>query len=182
MIEGSAEERRHEDAYLYQAEKRGMDGTRNGWVSTGAPGRRGEARRESRSGSPVRGAGTGVPTGEGAAGKRWHRVDVPSLEEFVPTLPVTVVVPYYEAPEALELTLAALECQTYPRDLFEVVVVDDGSKIPLRHPGHTDLDVRVVHQEDLGFGLARARNTGARAASHGILIFLDCDMIRRRGR
>ena len=114
-------------------------------------------------------------------GNDWHRVDVPSLDEFVPALPVTVVVPYFEAPDALELTLAALECQTYPRDMFEVVVVDDGSRIPLRQPTYTDLDVKVVQQEDLGFGLARARNTGARAASHGILVFLDCDMTPEAG-
>ena len=110
-------------------------------------------------------------------GNDWRKVEVPPLEEFVPALPVTVVVPYYEAPEALALTLAALERQTYRRDLFEVVVVDDGSRIPLEQPKGTSLDVRVVHQEDRGFGLARARNTGASAASHDILVFLDCDML-----
>ena len=114
-------------------------------------------------------------------GNDWRRVVVGSVGGFVPVLPVSVVVPYFEAPEALGLTLAALECQSYPRDLFEVVVVDDGSAVPLEMPGCTDLDVRVVRQEDLGFGLARARNTGARAASYGILIFLDCDMLPEAG-
>lgn len=77
----------------------------------------------------------------------------------------------------MELTLAALEIQTYPRELFEVVIVDDGSRLPLTEPEHSPLDVRVVHQEDLGFGLARARNTGVRAASNDIIVFLDCDMV-----
>ena len=44
-------------------------------------------------------------------------------EAFVPELPVSVVVPYYAQPEELGRTLAALEGQTYPRELFEVVVV-----------------------------------------------------------
>ena len=114
-------------------------------------------------------------------GNDWRDVEIPPPEDFVPYLPITVVVPYYEAPEALALTLAALEGQTYPRDLFEVVVVDDGSRIPLEQPTGTPLDVRVVHQEDRGFGLARARNTGARAASHCILVFLDCDMMPEAG-
>ena len=35
----------------------------------------------------------------------------------------------------------------------------------------------MVHQEDLGFGLARARNNGAQSAEGDILIFLDCDMV-----
>ena len=110
-------------------------------------------------------------------GNDWRQVEVPPLASFRPRLPVSVVVPYYEAPEALGLTLAALEGQTYPRELFEVVVVDDGSKRPLPASLATTLDARVVHQEDRGFGLARARNTGARAARHDILVFLDCDMM-----
>ena len=102
-------------------------------------------------------------------------------EAFAPIRPATVVVPYFEAPRALSLTLAALEGQTYPRDLFEVVVVDDGSRVPLERPRPTPLDVRVVRQEYRGFGLARARNAGARAAAHDILLFLDGDMLPEAG-
>ena len=91
-----------------------------------------------------------------------------------------MVVPYFEAPGPLAALLAGLERQTYPRRLFEVVVVDDGSRIPLRQPA-TPLDVRIVRQKRRGFGLARARNNGARAASHDILVFLDNDMIPEAG-
>ena len=122
-----------------------------------------------------------APRPAAVRGNDWRGVDVAPIEEFTPVLGVSVVVPYYEAPEALELTLAALAGQTYPRDLFEVVVVDDGSKIPLERPEGTGLDLRVVHQEDLGFGLARARNTGAAAARRGVLVFLDCDMMPEAG-
>ena len=111
----------------------------------------------------------------------WRQVDVEPPEAFTPTLPVSVVVSYYDAPEALALTLAALEGQSYPRDLFEVVVVDDGSPTPLAPPRATPLDVRVVRQEDRGFGLARGRNAGARAAAHDILLFLDGDLLAESG-
>jgi GT2 family glycosyltransferase len=111
----------------------------------------------------------------------WRRLAPPSTDDFIPEVPVSVVVPYYEAPDALDLTLAALERQTYPCDLFEVIVVDDGSSVPLEPPVSSPLDVRVIHQEDLGFGLARARNNGARAARHPILVFLDCDMLPEAG-
>ena len=114
-------------------------------------------------------------------GNEWTSLAVEPPETFRPTLPVSVVVTYYEAPEALELTLAALEGQDYPPELFEIVIVDDGSRPPLEAPAASPLSIRVVHQEDLGFGLARARNTGARAASHGILVFLDCDMMPEAG-
>ncbi len=110
-------------------------------------------------------------------GNNWRELAVAPADRFEPELPVSVVVAYYEAPEALELTLAALERQTYPQELFEVVVVDDGSRTPLALPAGSPLQVRVLYQEDRGFGLARARNTGARAASSEILVFLDCDMM-----
>ena len=115
-------------------------------------------------------------------GNDWRSLGVAPLDVFEPLLPVTVVVPYYEAPDALALTLAGLERQTYPSDLFEVIVVDDGSDPPLDLAvldlgAPNPLSLRVVHQEDLGFGLARARNNGARAAQGDVLVFLDCDMV-----
>ena len=107
----------------------------------------------------------------------WRQIDVAPLEAFRPVRPASVIVPYHEAPQELARTLAALERQTYPRDLFEVVIVDDGSRTPLERPRSTPLDVRVVHQERRGFGLARARNAGAAAATHDVLVFLDQDML-----
>ena len=100
---------------------------------------------------------------------------------FTPELPASVVVPYYAQSGELGRTLAALEGQTYPRELFEVVVVDYGSPELLARPRSTPLDVKVVRQEDLGFGLARARNTGVRAAAHDVLLFLDADVLPEAG-
>ena len=111
----------------------------------------------------------------------WPRIPVAAPDALTPALPVSVIVSYYEAPEALARTLAALETQDWPRDLFEVVIVDDGSRVPLEQPAPTPLDVRVVRQEHRGFGAARARNTGVRAAAHDILLFLDGDMLPEAG-
>ena len=122
-----------------------------------------------------------TPAPADVRGNEWTSLAVEPRQEFRPALPVSVIVTYYEAPAALELTLAALEGQDYPRELFEVMIVDDGSCPPLEAPSHSPLPIRVIHQEDRGFGLARARNTGARAAAHGILVFLDCDMMPEAG-
>ena len=112
----------------------------------------------------------------------WREVEVPTPDTFLPTLPVSVIVPSYQtSTETLARTLAALECQVYPRDLFEVVIVDDGSDPPVERPPVSSIDVRVVRQERRGFGIARARNTGARAAAHPILLFLDSDMLPEAG-
>ena len=102
---------------------------------------------------------------------------MPPSETFLPSIPVSIIVPYYERPEKLSRTLASLERQTYPRDLFEVVVVDDGSRTALERPKHSLLNIKVVHQDDRGYGVARARNNGVREASHDILLMLDCDVL-----
>lgn len=107
----------------------------------------------------------------------WRQLPVAPLESFVPVLPISVIIPYYQTPaETLARTLAGLERQTYPRSLFEVVIVDDGSEPPLQLP-ETPLSAKLVRQRRSGFGLARARNAGAQAASHGILLFLDSDIL-----
>ena len=107
----------------------------------------------------------------------WRQVNAPPLDMRAPP-PVSVIMPYYQVHStALPKTLAALERQTYPRDMFEVIIVDDGSDPPLAPLPSTALNIRVVRQERRGFGCGRARNTGVRAASHDILLFLDSDML-----
>lgn len=109
---------------------------------------------------------------------RWDLLDVPELGEWTPTQRVTVVIPCYQQPDALELTLAGLARQTYPSRLLQVVVADDGSEVPLELPdGHLGLDVTVVRQQRRGFGAPRARNLGAAHARGEVLVFLDADMI-----
>ncbi|WP_166404838.1 glycosyltransferase family 2 protein [Labedella endophytica] len=84
---------------------------------------------------------------------------------------VSVVVAHYEQADDLRRTLTALRSQTYPRELVEIVVVDDGSATAPEVPD----DVVLVRQADEGFRLAAARNRGAEAASGDILCFLDAD-------
>ncbi len=131
---------------------------------------------------PGRGAGADLgedqPKPASVRYNDWRQVAVEPRDTFKPALPVSVIIPCYQTAAAtLERTLAALEGQTYPRDMFEVIIVDDGSEPPLARPRGTPLDVKVVRQERRGFGLARARNTGAGAAAHDILLFLDSDML-----
>ena len=111
----------------------------------------------------------------------WPSVPAPDPDTFVPERAVSVIVPAYRKRAALALTLAGLERQDWPRHLLQVVVVDDGSEPPIEPPPGTSLPLRVIRQPRRGFGLARARNTGVKAAEHDILVFLDADVIAEAG-
>ncbi|WKZ81681.1 MAG: glycosyltransferase [Acidimicrobiia bacterium] len=114
-------------------------------------------------------------------GNDWRLLEPSALGRWRPTLPVTVVIPYYERPGPLRLVLAGLTAQSYPRHLIEIVVADDGSTAPPEVDGIEGLPTTtVVAQPDLGFRLAAARNLGARHAGGEILVFLDSDMIPAR--
>ncbi len=114
-------------------------------------------------------------------GNEWTKLSPPDLGAWDPSRRVAVILPYYEAQIELSRTLAGLAAQSYPSALFEVVVVDDGSDPPLvLDDPPVGLSISVISQDDRGFGLARARNTGAAAVDAEILIFLDSDMVPER--
>ncbi|WJY98157.1 glycosyltransferase family 2 protein [Corynebacterium fournieri] len=88
---------------------------------------------------------------------------------------VTVVVPHYNAADALARVVEAVRAQDYA-GAVEIVVADDGSDTPPELDG-----VRVVRQADEGFRAAAARNLGAEAARGEILAFLDADTVPEPG-
>lgn len=89
---------------------------------------------------------------------------------------ISVIVPTYNRPDKLRACLAALAKLDYPRDRFEVVVVDDGSPAPLDSVVALfceRLNVNLIRQENSG--PARARNRGAALARGELLAFTDDD-------
>jgi len=88
---------------------------------------------------------------------------------------VTVVVPVRDRPAALDRLLAALGADPGTADL-PLVVVDDGSAVPVDAPSGT----RVL-RHDVARGPAAARNAGLRAATTPFVAFLDSDCVPRPG-
>jgi len=91
-------------------------------------------------------------------------------------LEFSIVIPTYNRPERLEKCLQSIAQLDYPRDRFEVVVVDDGSEMPLApivQPFESELSLRLIRQPNAG--PASARNTGAAAAQGTYLVFTDDD-------
>ena len=88
----------------------------------------------------------------------------------------SIVVPTYARPKQLAACLRALALLEYPRDHFEVIVIDDGSETPPEDvvaPLRDRLDVTLLTQPNAG--PAAARNTGAAEARGEFLAFTDDD-------
>jgi GT2 family glycosyltransferase len=97
---------------------------------------------------------------------------------MTPDLPFfSVIIPTYERPGPLASCLERLARLDYPRERFEVIVVDDASTSPPRDlvkRFRDSLDVRLLEQER-NTGPAGARNFGATHARGEFLAFIDDD-------
>lgn len=108
-------------------------------------------------------------------------VPVPALPEVTrspatATPPISVVLCTRDRPEDLAGALASITALDYPE--FEIVVVDNAPR--------TDATARVIdeagdprlrHIVEPTPGLSTARNTGLRAARHGLVAFTDDDVV-----
>lgn len=111
---------------------------------------------------------------------RHNRYDVlnpPELGMWEPQLPVTIVIPGFRNQAKLNLVLAALAAQSYPQELMEVIVVDDGSEPPLTIPGIAPTNTSIIPNSPLGWGSALGVDTGSRAAKSDVILRLDADML-----
>jgi glycosyltransferase involved in cell wall biosynthesis len=88
----------------------------------------------------------------------------------------SVIVPAYQAVEVLPRCLASLQDQSLPRDTYEIIVVDDGSRDQTAEVAEKILNPccgRVICAPH--GGPAHARNLGAQAARGDVLVFTDAD-------
>lgn len=88
---------------------------------------------------------------------------------------VTVVIPVHDNMFGLRRLMSTLRG-------LKVVVVDDGSAIPVRESDfeRTSCEVKVI-RHDNAKGPAAARNTGLAACATDFVAFLDSDVVPRRG-
>ncbi|HLQ10792.1 MAG TPA: mycofactocin biosynthesis glycosyltransferase MftF [Ktedonobacteraceae bacterium] len=106
-----------------------------------------------------------------------------------PTWPnVSIVVPAYNRARELERCLRSLFTLDYPAHCLEIIVVDDTStdetssmlRRMAREAAARGLEMRVVcHEQRQGVGISR--NTGAGAARHDLIAYLDSDCVASPG-
>ncbi|HEY0779492.1 MAG TPA: glycosyltransferase, partial [Gemmatirosa sp.] len=110
-----------------------------------------------------------------------HPIRTPDAERTADAFTVSVIVATYNRAASLARLLGLLADQTLSADQFEVVVVDDGSTLPVRDAlaallalGALPYAVRLVAQPNAGPGAARHHAiTLARGA---LLVIVDDDM------
>lgn len=93
---------------------------------------------------------------------------------------VSIVIPTYNRAGFIQTCLASVFAQTYPRDRYEVILVDDGST-----DRTVDQAVELAQQWSGCFrliqkpngGPASARNAGIRTSQAEVIVFIDSDCI-----
>ncbi|WP_188603908.1 glycosyltransferase [Vulcanisaeta souniana] len=93
---------------------------------------------------------------------------------------VSIIIPTYNEAKVITQKLSNIYLQDYPRDRFEVIIVDsgstDGTMDLIREwvKGHGDINVRVI-EEGVRMGKAHALNTALRNAKGDIIVITDAD-------
>jgi len=123
---------------------------------------------------PLKGVGNDYSFIE-AAKSEWKKNNGNNYE-----LGVSIVIPVYNRSIEVDYVLAGLKHQSYPKDLMEVVIADDGSRedISLVYKKYEEyFSIKYCRQDDKGYRLAEARNMGINNASYDNIIILDSDAI-----
>lgn len=94
---------------------------------------------------------------------------------------ISVIIPTYNRAESLVETVRSAASLEYPSDLYEIIVVDNGSKdntpevVETLQKDAPEINLHYVVEEERG--LHNARHAGARVAKGEILVFTDDDAI-----
>ncbi len=88
----------------------------------------------------------------------------------------SIIIPTYNRPDRLADCLESLSRLDYPRDRFEVIVIDDGGEVPLEPVVSSFVDrLNMTLLTQTHSGPAAARNTGVKGARGDFLAFIDDD-------
>ena len=88
---------------------------------------------------------------------------------------VSVIIPVFNDTEKLQLCLKALENQTYPQELYEIIVIDNNSDRNITEVTKQFKQVSLTQESKRGS--YAARNQGIKIARGDLLAFTDSDCI-----
>lgn len=96
------------------------------------------------------------------------------------SLLASIIIPTYNRSELLKYTIDSVLNQSIDSRLLQVIVVDDGSSDDTKEvvkPYFSKVNFKYFYQEDKGYRVAKARNTGILNADAPICIFVDSSVI-----
>ena len=94
--------------------------------------------------------------------------------------PVSILIPAYNEEHAITSCLAAIVTSSYPKKLYEIIVIDDESTDRTAHlveqfiADHPTVSVRIIH--GMHHGKSAALNLGLTHAVHDLVITIDADV------
>ncbi|MEP0987337.1 glycosyltransferase [Ekhidna sp.] len=109
----------------------------------------------------------------------WKKIPIIRSKESM--IPFSVIIPVRNEENTIESILRNLNIQDYPKELYEVIVVDDFSEDETINKlkqlsGSLDITLRVIHLEDKKInGKKQALTAGVIAAVHETILTTDAD-------
>ncbi len=99
-------------------------------------------------------------------------------------LDASIVIASREKKELLSKTIDALRSQDFPKNKFEVIIVDDGSvrddlRTLVKEKSGGGFNIKYLRQRPMG--PAVGRNRGRREARSSIIVFIDNDCLPEKG-
>jgi glycosyltransferase involved in cell wall biosynthesis len=91
---------------------------------------------------------------------------------------ISIIVPFYNCERTIGKTIKSLLKQDYPREKYEIILVDDGSTGNTVEVVKKFKGIKLILQKHAG--PAVARNRGVRHSKGDILLFTDADCIANK--
>lgn len=89
---------------------------------------------------------------------------------------ISVIIPTLNRKDSLLGTLDSLQQQIYPKESFEIIIVDDGGNDGTDKLAWDEYQLNISYHFQANQGAAAARNCGVRVSGGDILIFIDDDV------
>ena len=91
---------------------------------------------------------------------------------------ISVVIATYNKLPRLKLTLLTLLHQTFPKENFEVIIIDDGSNDGTgEYLKQNNFSLNYKYARFSNSGRSAARNRGIKLSNHDIILFIDDDVL-----
>jgi cellulose synthase/poly-beta-1,6-N-acetylglucosamine synthase-like glycosyltransferase len=111
----------------------------------------------------------------------WHFRRIPSSPaalSALPDIPVSILIAARNEEDSVQAVIEAILSQDYPRDFFEVIIVDDHSEDQTFQLASAYADCRLsVYKLESGYGKKAALELAVARAKGDLLLFTDADCI-----